>query len=52
MVMEILEHDQEKENLHALLKIIALGEADRADGHGQSLEEVRAVLAQDRHDRR
>jgi len=52
MVMESVERYQEKENLVALLKIIVLGEQDRLDAHGQSLEEVQRLLAQDRSDRR
>jgi PHD/YefM family antitoxin component YafN of YafNO toxin-antitoxin module len=52
MVMESVERYQEKENLVALLKIIAIGEQDRLAGRTQSLEEVRTLLAQDRRDRR
>ena len=52
MVMESVERYQEKENLVALLKIIAIGEQDRLAGRTQSLEQVRTLLAQDRSDRR
>ncbi len=52
MVMESVERYQEKENLVALLKVIALGEADRLQGKGQSLDEALALLAEDRAENR
>ena len=50
--MESVERYQEKENLVALLKVIALGEADRLQGKGQSLDEALALLAEDRAENR
>lgn len=48
MVIESVEQYQEKENLIALLKLVALGEKDRQAGKGLSVEEARAQLAQQR----
>lgn len=51
MVIESVHQYQEKENLLALLKIIALGEKDRVDGRGFSAIESRAMLAERRKSR-
>jgi hypothetical protein len=48
MVVEGIQQYQDKENLIAMLKVVAMGEKDRLDGQGQSVEEVRALLAQKR----
>lgn len=44
MVIESVEQFQEKESLIAALKIIALGEKDRLQGKGFSVEASRAQL--------
>lgn len=48
MVVEGIKQYQDKENLIAMLKLVAMGEKDRLAGQGQSVEEVRALLAQKR----
>lgn len=45
MVVESVKQFQEKESLIAALKVIALGEKDRLQGKGFSVEESRAQLA-------
>lgn len=52
MVVESVKHFQEKEALIAALKIIALGEKDRAQGKGISVAESRAQLAAARQRRK
>jgi PHD/YefM family antitoxin component YafN of YafNO toxin-antitoxin module len=49
MVIESVQQYQEKENLIALLKLLALGEKDRLAGKGLSVQESRAQLAQRRN---
>jgi hypothetical protein len=44
MVIESVEQFQEKESLIAALKIIAMGEKDRLQGKGFSVEASRAQL--------
>lgn len=44
MVIESVKQFQEKEELIAALKIIALGEKDRLQGKGLSIDESRAQL--------
>lgn len=44
MVIESVKQFQEKEELIAVLKIIAMGEKDRLQGKGVSAEEARAQL--------
>ena len=52
MVIEGVQQYQDKENLIAMLKVVAMGEKDRLAGQGQSVEEVRALLAQKRTKRK
>lgn len=52
MVIESVKQFQEKESLIAALKIIALGEKDRLQGKGFSVEESRAQLAAARQRRK
>lgn len=52
MVVEGIKQYQDKENLIAMLKLVALGEKDRLAGQGHSVEEVRALLAQMRAQRK
>ncbi len=51
MVIEGVQQYQDKEDLIALLKLLALGEKDRQAGLGLSVEESRAQLAQRRQQR-
>lgn len=51
MVIESVQRFQDKENLIALLKLLALGEKDRQAGLGLTLQESRAQLAQRRQER-
>ena len=51
MVIESVQRFQEKEDLIALLKLLALGEKDRQAGQGLSVQEFRAQLAQRRQSR-
>lgn len=51
MVIESVQRFQEKEDLIALLKLLALGEKDRQAGQGLTLQESRAQLAQRRQSR-
>lgn len=51
MVIEGVKQYQEKENLIALLKLVALGEKDRLSGKGHSVAETRALLAKKRNER-
>ena len=51
MVIEGVKQYQEKENLIAMLKLVALGEKDRLAGKGHSAQEARALLAQKRNER-
>ena len=51
MVIESVKQFQEKEDLIAALKIIALGEKDRLQGRGLSISESRAQLAAARKSR-
>lgn len=46
MVIESVERHAQKEELISLLKILALGEKDRAAGLGVKAEDFRQVLAQ------
>ena len=48
MVIESVQRFQDKENLIALLKLLALGEKNRQAGHGLTVQESRAQLAQRR----
>lgn len=48
MVVEGIKQYQDKENLIAMLKLVAMGEKDRVAGQGKSVEQVRALLAQKR----
>lgn len=48
MVIESVQRFQEKEDLIALLKLLALGEKDRQAGHGLTVQESRAQLAERR----
>jgi hypothetical protein len=52
MAMQSVDQHWARENLDALLQIIALGEEDRLDERGHSPEEVSHLLAQDRIDQR
>jgi hypothetical protein len=52
MVVEGIKQYQDKENLIAMLKLVALGENDRVAGQRQSVEQVRALLAQKRAERK
>ncbi|AVQ84970.1 MULTISPECIES: type II toxin-antitoxin system Phd/YefM family antitoxin [Variovorax] len=52
MVIESVSQFQEKESLIAALKVIALGEKDRAQGQGISAAESRAQLAAARQRRK
>jgi ABC-type ATPase involved in cell division len=45
MVIEGVQQNQDKEDLIALLKLLALGEKDRQAGLGLSVQESRAQLA-------
>ena len=51
MVIESPQQYREKEELIALLKLLALGEKDRKADHGISVENSRAQLAQRRQQR-
>lgn len=51
MVIEGVQQYQEKQELIALLKLLALGEKDRQAGLGLSVEASRAQLAQRRQQR-
>jgi hypothetical protein len=51
MVVEGVKQYQEKENLIAMLKLVALGEKDRLAGKGHSAQEARALLTQKRNER-
>ncbi|MCY1557191.1 hypothetical protein D9M68_940220 [compost metagenome] len=51
MVIEGVQQYQEKQELIALLKLLALGEKDRQAGLGLSVEESRKQLAQRRQQR-
>ncbi len=51
MVIEGVQQYQEKEELIALLKLLALGEKDLKADHGISVENSRAQLAQRRQQR-
>ena len=51
MVIESVQRFQEKEDLIALLKLLALGEKDRQAGNGLSVQDSRAQLAQRRQSR-
>ena len=51
MVIEGVQQYQEKQDLIALLKLLALGEKDRQAGQGLSVDESRAQLAQRRQQR-
>lgn len=51
MVIESVQRFQEKEDLIALLKLLALGEKDRQAGQGLTMQESRAQLAQRRQSR-
>ena len=51
MVIESVQRFQDKEDLIALLKLLALGEKDRQAGHGLTVQESRAQLAQRRQNR-
>lgn len=51
MVIESVQRFQEKEDLIALLKLLALGEKDRQAGHGLTVQESRAQLTQRRQSR-
>lgn len=50
MVIESVQRFQEKVDLIALLKLLALGEKDRLEGHGLTVQESRAQLAQRRQE--
>jgi hypothetical protein len=52
MVVEGIKQYQDKENLIAMLKLVAMGEKDRLASQGQSVEQVRALLAQKRAERK
>ncbi len=52
MVIESVKQFQEKENLIAALKIIALGEKDRLQSKGLTVEESRAQLRAVRQNRK
>jgi PHD/YefM family antitoxin component YafN of YafNO toxin-antitoxin module len=52
MVIESVKQYEKKESLIATLKIIALGEKDRMQGHGISIAESRAQLAAARQRRK
>ena len=51
MVIESVQQYQDKQELIALLKVLALGEKDRQAGQGLSVQESRAQLAQRRQAR-
>ncbi len=51
MVIEGVRQYQEKQELIALLKLLALGEKDRLAGQGLSVEQSRAQLAERRQKR-
>ena len=51
MVIESVQRFQEKEDLIALLKLLALGEKDRQAGQGLTVQESRAQLAKRRQSR-
>ena len=51
MVIESVQRLQDKEDLIALLKLLALGEKDRQAGCGLSVQQSRAQLAQRRQSR-
>lgn len=51
LVIEGVQQYQEKEDLIALLKLLALAENDRQANHGLSVETSRAQLAQRRQQR-
>lgn len=51
MVIESVRRFQEKEDLIALLKLLALGEKDRQAGLGLTVQASRALLAQRRQNR-
>jgi hypothetical protein len=52
MVVEGIKQYQDKENLIAMLKLVAMGEKDRLADQGQSVEQVRALLAKKRAERK
>jgi hypothetical protein len=52
MVIESVKQYQDKESLIAALKIMALGEKDRLQGKGISVEDSRAQLLAARHSRK
>lgn len=52
MVIESVKQFQEKESLIAALRVMALGEKDRLQGKGFSVEESRAQLAAARQRRK
>jgi hypothetical protein len=52
MVVESLKQFQEKESLSAALKVMALGEKDRLQRKGFSVDESRAQLAAARQRRK
>jgi hypothetical protein len=51
MMTESVQRLQDKESQIALLKLLALAEKDRQAGHGLSVQEARAQLAQRRQGR-
>lgn len=51
MVIESVQQYQDKESLIAVLKLVALGEKDRLADKGHSVQEARALLAQQRAER-
>jgi acyl-homoserine lactone acylase PvdQ len=51
MVIEGVKQYQDKENLIAMLRLMALGENDRLAGAGHSVDEARALLEQKRKER-
>ena len=51
MVIESVQQYQDKQELIALLKVLAMGEKDRQAGQGLSVQESRAQLAQRRQAR-
>jgi hypothetical protein len=51
VVVEGIHQYQDKENLIAMLKLVAMGEKDRLAGQGQNVEDVCALLAQKRTER-
>lgn len=52
MVIESVQQYQEKQALIAALQVVAMGEKDRAQGKGFSVEESRARLAAARESRK